>query len=60
MPGPAVIIVDEGGVPVIPVEDRAPVVTIYEPPTEDDPPRGTPITIVTDHGTPLVIEGYEP
>lgn len=60
MPGPAVIIVDEGGIPVIPVDDKAPVVTIYDPPTGDDPPRGTPITIVEDNGYPFVIEGYEP
>lgn len=58
MPGPSVIIVDEGGVPVIPVTDRAPVVTIYEPP-EGEAPRGTPITLVEDHGTPFIIEGYE-
>lgn len=62
MPGPAVIIVDEGGIPVIPVEDRAPVVTVYVPPEDDppNPPRGTPITIVSSNGIPLVVEGYEP
>lgn len=60
MPGPAVTIVEEGGIPVIPVEANAPLVTLYEPPTEDDPPQGFAITIVSDHGTPLVIEGYEP
>lgn len=60
MPGPAVIIVEEGGVPVIPVTERAPVVTIYIVPADIDPPRGTPITIVTERGTPLIIEGYTP
>lgn len=59
MPGPSVIIVDEGGVPVISVTERAPVVTVYVPPVGGQP-RGTPITIVTDRGTPMVIEGYTP
>lgn len=58
MPGPAVIIVDEGGVPVIPVTERAPVVTVYVPPDGEEP-RGTPITLVEDHGSPFIIEGYE-
>ncbi len=60
MPGPAVVIVESGGVPVIPVEDKAPVVTVFVPPTDISPIRGTPITIVTENGTPLVVEGYEP
>lgn len=60
MPGPAVTIVEEGGVPVIPVEDRAPVVTAFVPPTDISPIRGTPITIVEENGTPMVVEGYEP
>lgn len=59
MPGPAVIIVDEGGTPVIPVTERAPVVTVYVPPVGGKP-RGTPITIVADNGTPMVVEGYTP
>lgn len=62
MPGPAVTIVDEGGIPVIPVAARAPVVTVYVPPEDDppNPPRGTPITIVEANGTPMVVEGYTP
>lgn len=60
MPGPAVVIVEEGGIPVIPVEDKAPVVTVYVPPTDISPIRGTPITIVETNGTPLVVEGYTP
>ena len=62
MPGPSVIIVEDGGLPVIPVADKAPVVTVYIPPVDDppNPPRGTPITIVSVNGIPLVVEGYEP
>lgn len=60
MSGPPVVIVEEGGTPVIPVEDKAPVVTVYIPPSDISPIRGTPITIVEENGTPMVVEGYEP
>lgn len=59
MSGPAVTIVASGGTPVIAVSARAPVVTVYVPPA-GEAPRGTPITIVTDNGTPMVVEGYTP
>ena len=52
MTGFPVVIAENGlGVPVIPVEDGAPVATVAEN------GLGIPITLVEANGTPLVIEG---
>lgn len=59
MPGFPVVIVDEGGIPVVAVEENAPVATVSVPPDGEEP-IGVAITIVEENGTPLIIEGYEP
>lgn len=50
---PVVIAASGLGVPVRPVEENAPVLTIASN------GLGAPITI-SDNGTPFIVEGYEP
>lgn len=52
MSGPAVTVVDSGGLPVTPVVSGAPVVTAIVS-------GGVPITLV-ENGTPFVVEGLTP
>lgn len=51
--GIPVVIVDKGGVPVNPVDKRAPVLTVA---TNG---MGLPITI-SDKGAPFIVQGYTP
>lgn len=51
MPGPAVVIVPTGGIPVTPVTSGAPAVTVAN--------AGIAVTI-KPNSTPFIIEGYTP
>ena len=46
-------IVESGGVPVQPVDENAPALTVVES-------GGFPITVVESGGTPFILEGYVP
>lgn len=52
MSGIPVVIVEEGGIPVVPVESRAPVMTVAEN------GLGIPVTLTdAKKGAPFIIEG---